>query len=78
MRGLEGAMKSAVNIVKAKYEVEGQPASITVEGANIAFVNGWPSGIGWLMLLPTAGFRCAFTGGFTLLMLIRPLVLQWG
>ena len=66
MKALEGAMRSAVTIAKAQYEVEGKPASITLEGVNIPFVNGWPSGIGWLLLLPSDnGYRGSFTGGFT-------------
>jgi type II secretory pathway pseudopilin PulG len=56
-----GALQSGVLLVKAKWEVSGQPASVTVNGQAIGFYRGWPtaSGVKSLLDLNAAGLYAA-------------------
>lgn len=66
MQGVEGAIKSASAISHAAWLATGtNPASITLEGSNVAMVNGYPSAAGIVVAANiTGGATAAATGDF--------------
>lgn len=64
MQGVEGAMKSASAISHAAWLANGtNPASVTLEGANVAMVNGYPSAAGIVVAANISGGATAAAAG---------------
>ena len=64
MQGVEGAMKSASAIAHAAWLANGtNPASVTLEGASVAMVNGYPSAAGIVVAANITGGAAATDAG---------------
>jgi MSHA pilin protein MshA len=64
MQGVEGAMKSASAISHAAWLASGtNPASVTLEGASVAMVNGYPSAAGIVVAANITGGAAATDAG---------------
>lgn len=64
MQGVEGAMKSASAIAHAAWLASGtNPASVTLEGASVAMVNGYPSAAGIVVAANITGGAAATDAG---------------
>lgn len=64
MQGVEGAMKSASAISHAAWLASGtNPPSVTLEGASVAMVNGYPSAAGIVVAANISGGATAAAAG---------------
>lgn len=54
MQAYKGALESGVALVVAKWHVQGQPASVTMDdGSQVRFVNGYPAAADLIFLFQT-------------------------
>ena len=68
MQGVEAAMKSASVIAHAAWLASGtNPASVTLEGASVVMVNGYPSPAGIVVAANISGDATGAAGDFIVL-----------
>jgi len=65
MEGIRGSINSAVTIAHARSLIDGDPDEITVEGAAVALVNGYPSSVTIVDLIDLEDDSITFVAGTT-------------